>query len=69
MEQFLGRPPIAVGHKNKIADNGGWRYEVIDHVPFVRNHPKWIAWESQIDSATTTAQLKTILKKIVKRIA
>lgn len=44
--------------QNKIA-NGTYKNE----------HPKWIAWEAAIDSATTVAQLKTILKKIVRRIA
>lgn len=60
---------ITARHKNKIKDGEGWRYEVIEKVPFVSNHPAWIKWETQIDSATTVSQLKMILKKIVRRIS
>lgn len=35
---------------------------------FKNEHPKWIEWQSQIDAATNITQIKTILKKIVKRI-
>lgn len=44
--------------ENKIA-NGTYRNE----------HPMWIKLETQIDSAFSNAAQRTILKKIVRRIA
>ena len=41
----------------------------INNGTFKNEHPSWIKWEEQIDSATTVSQLKTILKKIVRRIS
>lgn len=59
---------ITAGHKNKIGkdENGDPIYEVINKVPYVSNHPKWVKAIVEIDAISSLADAKVFLKKLVR---
>lgn len=61
---------IDAGHKNKIGEdeNEDPIYEIIDKVPYVSNHPKWVKAIIEIDAINDLADAKVFLKKLVRYI-
>ena len=59
---------IDAGHKNKIGEdeNEDPIYEVIDKVPYISNHPKWVKAIIEIDAINDLADAKVFLKKLVR---
>lgn len=64
---------ITNGCKNKIvigetkAGKPKFGYEIIEKQPWTYKHPSWINAEAEIEKASITLDLKTLLKKVIMR--